>query len=314
MAVSKYIKDLVALALQDRVMTFTERQTIIKAAVAENVPKKEIKKYIDAEVAKRMKDSLSKEELQHCPSCGAQVPLFANDCLFCGHTFSDAKRMVVSVTGKAADVIREENAKNSGSQREIKQCPDCGAPFPLISHICTHCGHILHEMQDSAFNADNLIAAIESQRTKLKNIKVPTVGNLLWDWRTVVMFFVGWILICIGEYFGNEKFCLGIGSVLLMCGILGGSDRYRGGTVDVADNAFYDAISNYRMYMRQISTLYGDNPEAVNALGRFAVDMENFKKKRNRNRTWLFVIGFSLFLCGAVPFTISIVGHYLKNN
>ena len=74
MAISKHIIDLVALALQDRILTYKERQTIIKEAKNTGVNVKETVAYIDEALRKRLK-SFSKEELIHCPSCGALVPL-----------------------------------------------------------------------------------------------------------------------------------------------------------------------------------------------------------------------------------------------
>ncbi|MBO7567497.1 MAG: hypothetical protein J6T60_10450 [Bacteroidales bacterium] len=313
-AVNKYIKDLVDLALQDRVMTYTERLIIVNAAAKRNIKADQVNKYIDKAVAKRMKDSLTKEEMQHCPSCGAQVPLIANDCLFCGRSLVGPERKVIKVDGEAAKRIQAENQKTfevvSDNRRSIKQCPDCGAPFPLISHICTHCGHILHELQGSDLNANFLVDSIEKQRTKLEKIQVPTILNLLVDWIEVACFLLGCLLIWIGEHCDNSKVCWGFGIVFLIWGIVGGHDLYGGGTVNKADDAFYDAINNYKMYMRQISTLYGDNPEAMEALGLYSEEIEDFKKKRNHNRRWLFVIGFALFLCGAIPLGSELVDFY----
>lgn len=316
-AVSKYIKDLVDLALQDRVMTYTERLIIVNAAAKRNIKADQVNKYIDKAVAKRMKDSLTKEEMQHCPSCGAQVPLIANDCLFCGQSLIGPERKVIKVDDAAAKRIQAENQKTfevvSDNRRSIKQCPDCGAPFPLISHICTHCGHILHELQGSDLNANFLVDSIEKQRTKLEKIQVPTILNLLSDWIEVVIFLLGYLLIWIGEHGGNTTVCWGFGIAFFIGGIVGGGQLNHGGTVNEADDAFYDAINNYRMYMRQVSTLYGDNPEAMEALGLYAEEIEDLKKKRNHNRKWLFVIGFSLFLCGAIPFCADLVDYYQRH-
>ena len=47
MAIPKHIIDLTALALQDRVLTFKERQTIIVEALKAGVTAEEINHYID---------------------------------------------------------------------------------------------------------------------------------------------------------------------------------------------------------------------------------------------------------------------------
>ena len=314
MAVSKYIKDLVDLALQDRVMTYTERLIIVNVAAKRNIKADQVNKYIDKAVAKRMKDSLTKEEMQHCPSCGAQVPLLMNDCLFCGRSLVDPGRRVIKVDGEAATRIQSENKRNiklvSDKRRSIKQCPDCGAPFPLISHICTYCGHVLHELQGTDLNANYLVNSIESQLAKLEKIQVPTILNLLSDWIEVALFLFGYLLIWLGDHGGNTIICWGLGIPCVIGGIVGGGKRVGGGTVNEADDAYYDAVNDYRMYMRQISTLYGDNREAMVTLCRYADKIDELKKKRNRNRNWLFAIGFALFLCGAIPFGAELVDYY----
>jgi len=47
MAVSKRILDLIALALQDRVLTFKERQIITESAMKEGTPELEVNAVID---------------------------------------------------------------------------------------------------------------------------------------------------------------------------------------------------------------------------------------------------------------------------
>ncbi|MBQ2097476.1 MAG: hypothetical protein II480_04810, partial [Bacteroidales bacterium] len=83
MPVSKHIAGLTALALQDRILTYKERQVIVKEAVKEGTSLQEINSYLDDALTERLK-SFSKEELKHCPYCGAQIPLLSDVCLFCG--------------------------------------------------------------------------------------------------------------------------------------------------------------------------------------------------------------------------------------
>ena len=75
MAVSKHILDLITLALQDRVLTFKERQTIIEAAEKEGTATAEVNAVMDNMLEQRLK-SYTKEELGSCPNCGHGVPLF----------------------------------------------------------------------------------------------------------------------------------------------------------------------------------------------------------------------------------------------
>ena len=47
MAISKKIAQLTALALKDRVLTYVERQTIVKAAMEEGITENEINEYLN---------------------------------------------------------------------------------------------------------------------------------------------------------------------------------------------------------------------------------------------------------------------------
>ena len=68
MAVSKKIIELTRLALEDRMLTFKEREVIVKNAVAEGVLETEINAFLDNMLAQRLK-TFTKEELKRCPSC-----------------------------------------------------------------------------------------------------------------------------------------------------------------------------------------------------------------------------------------------------
>ena len=298
MAVAKYIKDLVNLALEDRVLTYRERQTIVATALKYGVSEKDINIYLDKALRRRLKE-YDKEQIQHCPSCGAQVPLFAEDCLFCGKPLTSGKRKVIPlpVVGEAADIIREENRKTEIKEREIKQCPDCGAPFPLISHICNYCGHILHEQTGYALNAQNLIINIQAQRSKLQGIEKPTVGEVLIYRLDAVLLALSVMLYLIAPYFGKDEpivFTFA-GFALIMFMVTGLRDKKS--AVAQADDAFYEAVNNYRMDIHQVATFYGDNSEAKEVLGQYAAEIDTFKKSRLKNRN---------FLAGAIGLIIAI--------
>ena len=182
MAVSKHIIDLVNLALQDRVLTFTERQTIVQTAINEGVSEAEINAVLDNMLAQRLK-SYSKEQLKRCPSCGAQIPLLSEDCFFCGAKLEKSAPSAVpppyNVTGADADIIRAENIRTEQEEINIKNCPDCGAPFPLMSNVCTHCGHVLHARRESEFNIKNLITKIAGSIYTMQNSYKPTFADVL---------------------------------------------------------------------------------------------------------------------------------------
>ena len=150
MAISKKILDLAHLALSDRVLTYTERQTIVKAALEEGTPASEINSVLDNMLTQRLK-SYTKEELRNCPHCGAQIPLISDTCLFCGGSLNSDSQPTPptpTVTGAEAEIIQHENLSTAAEHRNIKHCPDCGAPYPLVSNICPQCGHVLHEHEE----------------------------------------------------------------------------------------------------------------------------------------------------------------------
>ena len=180
MAISKKVKDLVALALQDRVLTFKERQTIINAALKEGVAFEEIDKYINDALHERFK-SYHKEQLTNCPKCGAPVPLIADECPFCGESLyheESSEVKAVHVSGREAEIIRAENRKTAVSKQNRSQC-ECGAPLPLISNICPYCGRVFHEERDSEQNIKNLIAAMQQSISTLKGTLRPSFWLVL---------------------------------------------------------------------------------------------------------------------------------------
>ena len=91
MAISNKVKKLVALALQDRIITHKERQVIVETAMQEGATFQEIDRYISDAVSERPK-SYQKEQLTNCPKCGAPVPLIADECPHCGQSLYHEER------------------------------------------------------------------------------------------------------------------------------------------------------------------------------------------------------------------------------
>lgn len=170
MKVSKKIKDLVSLALEDRILTNVEKQTIIDAAVAEGNTVEDITAFLDNAIKQRLQ-SYTKEELTRCPHCGAQIPLISDNCIFCGESLnaSNKEKRHINRSGKSFDIIRNENIKTETERRNAKQCPNCGAPFPLLGNVCTSCGHILHESTSSDYNINNLIQKLDENMRGIKS-------------------------------------------------------------------------------------------------------------------------------------------------
>ena len=299
-SIPQKIQDLIALALQDRVLTYKERQIIVSEAVNTGMDESTINRYIDDELAKRLQ-SYTKEELKHCPACGAQIPLISDECFYCGSALeTDSTRKVIKVTGNAANVIQQENQQTAEAQRNIQQCPDCGAPFPLVSHICTHCGHVLHENRGTDYNIRSLIDNIVSCINSLRKAQKPNFVNIFLYNIEIVIIIVGLILLL--DY--KETLCLARGTGAL-CGLFlvpigmfiplftnrdwtvkranKGENPWKISPVEAADIAFYNALVQYEKFASQINTIYGKNAEAQNELARLNNEINTIKKERKNN-------------------------------
>ena len=315
MAISKHIKDLVALALQDRVLTYKERQTIIEEAKKTGVNVNETEEYLNDALHERLK-SYSKEDLTRCPACGALVPLISDDCLFCGtHLYKgEAERQVIKVSGAAADIIREENRQTDIQQQNLNQC-QCGAPFPLVSNICSYCGRVLHKNQDSEQNIKNLIMNIQASLARLRSTMRPSFWMVLKYRMNLICFYMAAAFLVLYTIFDNASYitisccCFLPFAFIFMVFANRGSVRQSAPPFDFsttylvdvffyyafevgeadspvqrADNEYYDALHTYENYQRQTATIYGANPEAQQILADFATEISGFKKSRNRNR------------------------------
>ena len=311
MAVSKHIIDLTRLALADRVLTYKERETIVKEALAEGIPEAEINAFMDNMLAQRLK-SLTKEELKNCPACGGQIPLIADQCPYCGNKF-EVSHSITDVSGKAADIIRAENQKTAKEEEAIKNCPDCGAPFPLISNICTHCGHVLHARQDSDLNIRNLIANINDSIRAISNAPKPTIFDILKFHRGTVMLFVGIVLFATAfSYPGATAGCILMVALSLgFFGVKWQMNNFSGGKgiasrdqiieraniniseaspVTVADEYYYIALNDHNKYVRLTESVYGDNAEAKKYIAQLGGEIQKAEKNRKSNRLKLAII------------------------
>ncbi len=305
MAISKKIAQLTALALKDRVLTYVEKKTIVNAALAEGISEQEITNYLNNAIKKSLKN-YTKEQLKRCPFCGGQIPLISDDCLFCGNSLKniDSKNVPpVFITGNEAEIIKRENFNTAEQQKNLKTCPDCGAPFPLISNICLSCGHILHEQTDSALNIKNLLNNINTSLTELKNAPHPTFVDVLIYRKALVLLVLAALFLIVGFSF------MGIGTwagffFLVSLGLLFLSFLQLKKPIDnnspvkIADDRFYNALHQHEMYLRQVSTLYGDNAEARQLLDSFDAEIEIIKKNRAKKRRilTLCIIGFVVLI------------------
>ncbi len=292
MAITRHILDLIDLALQDRVLTYKERETIVATAAKEGVPEAEINAVLNNMLDQRLK-SFTKEELKECPTCGHSVPLLSPRCLYCGHdleqyaTAAQRPPAYTPLSGEDADIIRAENLRVEQEDQSVKNCPDCGAPFPLMSNICQHCGHVLHTRQSSSFNIKNLIQNINNSIVAMRNAPRPTFGDVLSSSQSTLMLLSGIILFVIAFSYPTT-----IGGMMLVLGIFLGwrgvkSHTYFSPLVSSCDKVYYKALHDHNKYVRIVDSIYGDDKEAKDYLAQLGNELQAVEQIRRQNRSKL---------------------------
>ncbi|MCR5453555.1 MAG: zinc ribbon domain-containing protein [Bacteroidales bacterium] len=306
MAISKQTLDLISLALQDRVLTFKEREVIVKTATNEGTPLEEINAVLDNMLTQRMK-SYTKEELRSCPGCGHGVPLISDNCPYCGTLLKSSipppPPPQTSVPppyniSKEAAIIRGENIRTAEEQK--KSCPKCGAPYPLVSNICAHCGYVLHEQRNSELNITKLISNIKDSISRLQSSPKPTLGDVALYRLPIIFAFLGAVA-SVFAFSTNSDMLHDIdtylfgGAIIAMFAI-----KKEKSPVAQADSEFYDALHSHEMYSRTVNSLYGDDAEARQFLDSYSADINNVKRSRNKNRMILALSVLALSLLGFV--------------
>ena len=340
MPISDNIKKLTDLALTDRILTYKERQVIAETALKEGISQQEINSYLDDALHERLK-TYSKEQLKHCPYCGAQIPLISDVCLFCGETLDNTEPQPNQtatpppyITGDAAKIIRSENARTAVEQHNLKTCPDCGAPFPLVSNVCTHCGHILHEQQYSDLNVKRLIENIQQSIDEIKATPQPTVWEVICYRKKLLLFFISMILLipAIRGFWlftsSTTIITLFVSSALLwVAAVAVDANNYftdwrttKKNTIEskspvrLADRQFYSAMYREERYAAQIHTLYGDNTEAQNTLNEYSALIAEYKKAHNHNRKMLTISLLGIFVVMILMLSITPSSRQLYDN
>lgn len=312
--------DLAHLALSDRVLTYTERQTIAKAAMEEGTPEEEINTVLDNMLTQRLK-FFTKEELRNCPHCGAQIPLISDTCLFCGGSLQSTDTQPIiptpEITGAEAEIIQRENLDTAAEHRNLKHCPDCGAPYPLVSNICTQCGHVLHELTDSVLNVKNLIANIQQCIDDLKNTPQPTFGEVLSYRKHIYIFLMSLLFLAISLHMMRNGFAdsdrqvfygvIGLSFAFLIWAIISAFiTKKTPPPATVADDKFFAALHRKEMYANQIATLYGNNEEAKAELKKLTWLTDSVKHKRDKRMRSL-VITIALSVIGMMALIVYIL-------
>ena len=332
MAIPKRIKELTALALKDRVLTYKERKTIVQEALNSCVPIEEINNYIDTMLDNRLK-SYSKEELESCPGCGHGVPLLAENCPYCGHTLEKSSSQPdvpkqFKISDSAARVIESENRRVAEDKKH--NCPKCGAPYPLVSNICSYCGFVLHEVKESDLNIKRLVSNIQESISSLQMTLRPSFWLVLKYRLDILFFYFAAAFLAISALKGKDTFlCLSffflVVSILMLMytkqsqkldngtnySCVKSSDGLMGwiignfidhvfyylfevgaskSPITKADEEFFVALHHYQKYQRQTDTIYGESDEAKKLLADYAAEIEGYKKNRSKNRILLALV------------------------
>ena len=308
------IKQLTALALKDRVMTPVERQTIIDEALKKGVFADVINKYLDDALDERLK-SYTKEELGDCPGCGHGVPVFADQCPYCGRTLEHQERGIISnrpltISGNAAKIISQENIKTEQQRVNITNCPKCGAKYPLISHVCTHCGYVLHEQAESERSAKTLLEAIKGSIAKLKKCPTPTFWQILWHNVNVLYFVLTlasfWVSYIV-DYENLRSQWAFLGIIFLGLAIYMTVQKSKEKSpITAADKIFYDALGRHESYLRQAKTLYGDDKDAIDLLNDFQSIINATQARRAETQKTRYIS----FVCFLVLPLLAVFWYY----
>lgn len=304
------VKGLTMLALSDRVLTDVERDTIVTTAIKGGIKPNEINQYLSESLEQRLK-SYTKVDLRDCPYCGAQIPLVSDECLYCGKPLEHIEGNIIEpfkISGPEANIILNENTRVEEERHNIKECPDCGAPFPLISNICPSCGHVLHERYENKLNIKNLLDNIMKSINRVNDAPKPKVHQILdyWIYYILLLLSVGIFITAIifNSEVGKMMSLFGFGTsiLLLMFAPQTIKDSYT--PAQKADGEYYKARYAYEMYARQVEILYGDDPEAKPLLNKFAAAIKRLKRERyqNRQRVTLIIGMIGMLLLGVISF------------
>ncbi|MCQ2973434.1 MAG: zinc ribbon domain-containing protein [Bacteroidales bacterium] len=311
----KIIK-LTELALKDATITNKERSVIVNEAIKLGCTEEEVNYYINQRLDIVLKNR-PKELLKSCPSCGAQIPIIADECPYCSHKYQSNRNIEISDNlGTAGKIIEQENENTETERINISNCPNCGHPYPLISNICPACKHVLHNNNELAVK--KLIENINKSINSLINL--PKVGifdiikfrlYLIPIYFALWLFFIGratneinittfGFIIMIFSFFIINK-----GSIYqnIVTGILlqDVNTKYASDSpVYINQLAYRESLSIYQMFVFEFNNFYGENSEVKNLLNTFNNQIINLKNNRRKKN----IILYSFFI---IPLLLSVI-------
>jgi len=311
--VPKRIVYLTELALKDGVMTFRERQVIESEGRKLEVDPDELKSFLDSALKYRISKE-TKETLQACPTCGGQIPLLSKECQYCGHMFGKLAANVFNVSedDEAARIIEQENAETQSQKTNIQQCPNCGAPYPLICNICGHCNHVLHAPSYDQLNVERLTKRISKSLSSV-NKSVPEFSDMLrknWFlYITIINLLAGVVL----SHLLGAAWTVGIMIVLFFTQFWFLSSKIKNNVnrIDECDRNFYLAQSRFDMLSREVTVLYGDHPEMKSKLEHFGEAITAVSNRREASRRKIAIVN-SVFTIVSVAILFVMVFILIK--
>jgi len=286
--IPQQIIELVNLALRDGILTFRERQTIVAEAEKLGISNNEINEFLDNSLKSKI-SKMERASLKHCPDCGGQIPLISDNCPFCGHVFETEETSISN--SKAAQIINQENVNTQEAAKNINSCPDCGAPFPILGNVCTHCGHILHEGQYSVFNIKNLISSMRESIVGMNKCTVSTF-EMIKHRRYIYFAEISFLLfIAFGNFQLPSIFSI-VDVVLFILAITSYRklSKQTDSPVEAADREYYQKRAESEKYNRHIDALYGKNKEAQFVLKDFNKALSDVETIRKKNRGVIILV------------------------
>ena len=280
------IKKLTALAISDRVLTDLERETIVNKAVESGISREEINQYLDDQLNLRL-ESYTKVDP------GEYAENITNEAF--------------NITSAEADIIRSENLRIEEEKRIIKVCPDCGAPYPLISNTCELCGHVLYQRDENSPDFKSLLANMQSSIKRLTNAPKPTLYQIIGHWGYYITLIIS-IFVFITSIIADSE----VGKIISLSGFivfisaifLHQAQPKPKSPVWIADGEYHKARRSYEMFAREIDTLYVNDYEAQKMLSHFSSIIKQLKRERYQKlkKVGIIVLISTCVIMGLITF------------
>lgn len=308
--ISRRIIELVNLALKDYVLTDKERGVIVSEALKEGASFYEINSFINQKL-KEANERKPKELLKNCPVCGGQIPLISNSCKYCNNVFdtdsqSFKKQNFFGGYQVAESIIESENLRIEEERYNKRECPDCGAPFPLFGRICGFCGYIFHDLPEKDENIITLTQSMLSQINKIKNIRI--VLTALFNYhRPILVGLMAVPFMAIAGSTDNDFFMFLVLFLIVFAAIKGAIVHTKQSPTKIASEQLSSAFYMYQSYERQVQALYPNDKEARQMLTNLKKTMESKRlEKQLKNMIVIIIFTLAFAIATFIGFSIAL--------